>query len=181
MTETWGGIMHDGLPLSGVEVRLAGPDANDIEVRTPTVMHGYLGDDTATRAAFTEDGWLRTGDIGAWNADGTLSVIDRRKDVILSGGVTVIPALVDAALHALPGCRDAAVVGVADSEWGERVVACVVWDETTPPSLDALRDALRTSLPASALPREVRFVTEIPRSAGGKLLRRALRDATQIL
>lgn len=176
MTETWGGIVHDGHPLPGVEVRLGGPDANDIEVHTPTVMHGYLNDPTGTRAAFTDDGWLRTGDIGAWRNDGALIVIDRRKDVILSGGVTLIPATIDTALRALPHCVDAAAVGAPDPEWGERVVACVVWDAGVPvPTLDSLRDALRPHLPAAALPRELRVVDAIPRSTGGKILRRELR------
>lgn len=176
MTETWGGIVHDGHPLVGVELRLAGPDGNDIEVRTPSVMRGYVGDAAATATAFTADGWLRTGDVGAWNPDGTIAVVDRRKDVIISGGVNVIPSQVDAALRTVDGVADAAVIGAPDAEWGERVVAClVVADGAEAPALDRVRAQLRGSLPDPALPREIRIVDAIPRTAGGKVLRRQLR------
>ena len=179
MTETWGGVVHDGHPLAGVEVRLAGPDGNDIEVRTPSVMRGYVGDAEATADAFTSDGWLRTGDVGAWNADGTIAVVDRRKDVIITGGVNVVPAEVETALRTLAGVADAAVIGVPDAEWGERVVACVVAadaaDAAAAPTLDRVRAQLRGTLPDPALPREIRIVDAIPRTAGGKVLRRQLR------
>jgi O-succinylbenzoic acid--CoA ligase len=176
MTETWGGIVHDGHPLHGVDVRLGGPDNNDIEVRTPTAMRGYVEDPIATAAAFTADGWLRTGDIGAWNADGTLAVVDRRKDVIITGGINVIPSTVDAALCELDGIADAAVYGAPDAEWGERIVACIVLaDPGTRLTVEHVRAQLRERIPGPALPREIRIVRGIPKSAGGKVLRRELR------
>lgn len=174
MTETWGGIVHDGHPLPGVELRLGGPGNDDIEVRTPSAMRGYVNDAAGTRAAWTDDGWLRTGDIGAWNDDGTIAVVDRRKDLIITGGVNVIPSVVDTALQALPMITDGVVVGLPDAEWGERVVAYIVSDD--PPTVDELRAALRGAIPDAALPREVRIVATIPRTGGGKVLRRMLRD-----
>lgn len=175
MTETWGGIVHDGHPLPGVGVRLGGPEGNDIEVRTPSVMRGYVGDVVGTAEAFTADGWLRTGDIGTWN-DGLLTVVDRRKDIIISGGVNVVPTEVDAALRSIPGIADVAVIGVPDAEWGERVVACVVAAKPAePPTIERVRAQLRGVLPDPAIPRELRIVDAIPRSAGGKILRQQLR------
>jgi O-succinylbenzoic acid--CoA ligase len=179
MTETWGGIVHDGMPLSGVELRIRATDDDaigDIEVRTPTVMRGYA-DAEATANAFADDGWLRTGDLGTLTKDGVLHVVDRRKDLIITGGVKVIPAQVEQAIATLTDISDCAVLAAPDDLWGERVVACITTTRTD--SDDALvawlRSALRDQLPAAALPRQVLRVEEIPRSAGGKLLRHELR------
>lgn len=175
LTETGGGCVHDGHPLDGVEVKLGVDD--EILVRGPVVMAGYHRDPRATAAALDSDGFLHTGDVGAWDAGGGLVVIDRRRDLIITGGVNVSPTAVDRALGDGPGVADVCVVGAADPEWGERVVACVVpADRNAPPSLASLRShGAERGLTPAELPRELRVVAAIPRTAGGKPRRVALR------
>ncbi len=180
-SETWGGWALDGRPIAGASVRLA--DDGEVQVRGAMVMRGYRLDPALTATVLAPDGWLSTGDVGTIDAgttdgDETIRIIDRKTDLVITGGVNVSPTEVEAVLAHHPDVRDVCVIGTADEEWGERVVACVVpVDETRPPSLDALRDFARTELSAAKLPRELRVVEEIPRSPGGKPLRRLVRSA----
>lgn len=174
LTETGGGCVHDGRPLIGVEV-VTDPVTDEILVRGQITMRGYRLDEPATAAAFTPDGFLRTGDLGRVDPDGRLRVGDRRKDVIITGGVNVSPTAVEHVLLLHPAIRDVCVVGLPDPEWGERVVAYVVpVRKGLPPSLADLRAFAQARLTSAELPREIRTVDEIPRSPGGKLLRRLL-------
>jgi O-succinylbenzoic acid--CoA ligase len=171
LTETWGGVVHDGHPLAGVELGLG--DAGEILVRAPTVMRGYRLDPERTAAAFTADGWLRTGDAGAFEPDGRLRVVDRLRDLIITGGVNVSPSEVEAVLAAHPGVADVCVTGAPDPEFGERVVAHVVpADPASPPGLAELRAFAADRLSAAKLPREVVALGAVPRTPGGKPLRR---------
>ncbi len=173
-SETWGGCVANGVPIPGAAVRL-GP-ADEIELRGPMVMRGYRRDPEATARAFTGDGWLRTGDVGRLDDAGRLHVVDRRRDLIISGGVNVSPVAVEQVLAGHPGVADVAVVGAPDPEWGERVVAHVVpVDPGAPPTVEDLRAFARAHLAAAHLPREVVYVPAVPRSPGGKILRRELR------
>jgi O-succinylbenzoic acid--CoA ligase len=175
LTETFGGCVHDGRPLDGVSLRLD-HDSGEVLVRGAVLMRGYVDDPDATRTAFTADGWLRTGDVGRFAVDGRLEIVDRMKDLIITGGVNVSPTAVERALQMHPALADVCVVGVPDAEWGERVVACAVLDEgCTAPSVEELRAFARDRLSAPELPKELRIVIEIPRTASGKPLRRALR------
>lgn len=174
LSETGGGCVHDGEPLRGVEVAL-GPDG-EILLRGNVVMRGYHRDQAATEEAFTPDGWLRTGDLGRIGADGRLAVVDRLKDVIITGGVKVSPVAVEGVLAGHPLVQDVVVVGLADEEWGQRVVAFVVpGSDLERPTLDELRRFGADRLAAPELPRQVRYVRSVPRSASGKVLRRQLR------
>ncbi len=187
MTETWGGCVHDGVADEGVTVRIA--DDREIQVRGDVVMPRYHRDPDRTRAAFTDDGWFRTGDLGALveealdgkALDGSpprLRVTDRRDDMIISGGVNVSPTQVEAALSAHPGVDDVGVIGTPDEEWGERVVAHVVpRDPENPPTLADLREFGSERLSAASLPREIHSVREIPRTASGKIRRGSLRSS----
>jgi len=173
LTETWGGVVHDGRPLDGVEVRLG--DDDEILVRAPMVMLGYRLRPDDTAAVLSADGWLRTGDVGSLDTDGALSVIDRLRDIIVSGGVNVSPTEVEGVLVDHPGVVDLGIAGTADPEWGERVVAHVVAaDPAAPPTLADLRAFAAERLSAAKLPRELVLVDEVPRTEGGKLLRRLL-------
>jgi O-succinylbenzoic acid--CoA ligase len=173
LTETWGGVVHDGYPLRGVE--LAAGEHDEILVRAPMVMLGYRLAAEQTAAAFTADGWLRTGDAGTLDADGRLRVVDRLRDLIITGGVNVSPSEVEAVLAGHPGVADVCVVGAPDREWGERVVAHVVpRDVGAVPDLNELRVFAADRLSVAKLPREVVMTTAIPRTAGGKPLRRLL-------
>jgi O-succinylbenzoic acid--CoA ligase len=174
LSETWGGVVHDGRPLPGVEVRLGEDD--EIRVRGPVVMRGYRGRPDLTGRVLDADGWLRTADVGAWADDGRLLVVDRRDDLVITGGVNVSPTEVESVLAAHPGVADVGVAGVADPEWGQRVVAFVVAsDPGSPPTLSALRDYAAGRLSTPKLPRQVVLVEAIPRTAGGKVRRRLLR------
>jgi O-succinylbenzoic acid--CoA ligase len=175
LTETFGGCVHDGHPLDGVSIRLA-PDTDEVQVRGSVLMRGYVDDPEATRAAFTDDGWFRTGDVGRLAADGRLEIVDRLKDLVITGAVNVSPTAVERVVSTHPAFADVCVIGVPDAEWGERVVCCAVLAPgATPPSLDALRDFARERLAPAELPRELRLVGAIPRTPGGKPLRRELR------
>ncbi len=174
LTETGGGCVHNGHPMIGVEVTID-PKTDEILVRGQITMSGYRLDEPATKAAFTPDGALRTGDLGRMLPGGVLQVGDRRKDVIISGGVNVSPTAVEHVLLLHPAIRDVCVVGLPDPEWGERVVAFVVpVRKGLPPSLADMRAFAQSRLSGPELPREIRMVEEIPRSPGGKLLRRLL-------
>jgi o-succinylbenzoate---CoA ligase len=175
LTETWGGVVHGGRPLDGVEVALGHDD--EILVRGLVVMRGYRSPtaDSDTAAAFTSDGWLRTGDAGALDERGRLRVVDRLRDLIKTGGVSVAPTEVEGVLSAHPDVVDVCVTGAPDPEWGERVVAYVVpSDPSAPPTVEGLRAFARERLSAAKLPREVVVVDAVPRTPGGKPLRRLL-------
>lgn len=174
-SETWGGCVANGVPIPGASVRL-GPD-DEIEISGAMVMRRYRLDPEATARAFTGDGWLRTGDVGRFTDGGRLRVVDRLRDLVITGGVNVSPVEVEQVLSEHPAVGDVAVVGVPDAEWGERVVAYVVpHDPAAPPTLDDLRAFARERLTAPKLPRDLVLVTEVPRSSGGKILRRELRS-----
>jgi o-succinylbenzoate---CoA ligase len=173
LTETCGGFAYDGIPLDGMEVRLD-PDGG-IEVSGPTVMEGYRLDGGATGAAFTTDGWLRTGDLGAIEG-GRLEVAGRADDVIRTGAEKVWPEEVERVLASHPKVADVAVVGRPDLEWGMHVCAYVVpalLDD--PPSLDELGAHVADRLARFKLPRELQLVPSIPRSGTGKIRRAELR------
>jgi malonyl-CoA/methylmalonyl-CoA synthetase len=159
-----------GLPLPGVDVRLSS-DA-DVEVRGPNVFAGYWQRDDATRAAFTDDGWFRTGDVGELDDAGYLRLVGRRSDLIITGGFNVYPREVEDVLRAVRGVADVAVVGVPDTEWGEVVTAVVVGDA----GQDDL-DAATLELSPYKRPRRWRRVEALPRNSMGKVLRDQLRDA----
>jgi len=175
LSETWGGCVLEGRAIRGLEVQLA-PDDDEVLLRGPMVTSGYRLSPEDTAAAFTDDGWFCTGDIGAFDGDGTLRIVDRKRDLIISGGVNVSPTEVEHVLVEHPAVADVCVIGVPDDEWGERVVAHVVpADQHAPPSLDALREFAREQLAPPKLPRTLEIVDRIPRSPGGKPLRRRMR------
>ncbi|MBX6342356.1 MAG: AMP-binding protein, partial [Thermomicrobiaceae bacterium] len=161
-------IERDGRP--------AGPgEPGEILVRGPVVTAGYHGRPEETARAL-RGGWLHTGDVGYLDADGYLYVLDRRDDLIVSGGENVYPAEVEAALLAHPDVEEAGVIGVPDPEWGQAVVAVVRRRPGAEVSPACLRAFCRERLAGYKVPREVRFAERLPRNAAGKLLRRALRD-----
>jgi O-succinylbenzoic acid--CoA ligase len=181
LTETCGGVVHNGHPLDGVTVAVGGPgEEGEIRIRGPMVMRGYRHDQAATAAAL-RGGWLHTGDQGRLAPNGRLLVLGRGDDLIVSGGVNVHPVEVERVLAGHPGVRDVAVAGAPDPEWGQRVVAFVVPARPAdPPSLDELRGFARQRLAAAKAPRDLVLVAELPRSPAGKLLRRRLAAATPL-
>ena len=166
-----------GMPLPKVEVRVTGPqgglptgEAGVIDVRGPNVFKGYWNLPEKTAGEFRE-GWFITGDLGAFDAEGYLSILGRAKDLVITGGLNVYPAEVEAALDALPGVRASAVIGVPHPDFGEAVVACVV-GKVEP---EALRAALRERLAAFKIPKRVMVLEDLPRNAMGKAQKAELR------
>jgi O-succinylbenzoic acid--CoA ligase len=168
LTETGSGIVYDGLPLDGVELRI--DDEGQILVRGPMLLRTYR-DGVDPKDA---DGWLPTGDRG--HLDGPrLTVHGRASDLIITGGENVWPAAVEAALVTHPGVAEAAVQGRPDDEWGERVVALVVpTNPSHPPTLDELRGHVATSLPRHAAPTVLELREALPRTTSGKVRRTGL-------
>ncbi|WP_104525617.1 o-succinylbenzoate--CoA ligase [Blastococcus atacamensis] len=170
MTETAGGCVYDGLPLEGTRVRIA---EGGVELAGPMLAVGYRRDPGATAAAFA-DGWFRTRDAGTLGSDGRLSVHGRLDDVVISGGVNVVPAAVEAALREHPAVADAVVFGRADPEWGQRVVAAVVAAPGAAPDLALLRPWVADRLGAPAAPRQLHLIDSVPTLHTGKPDRRAV-------
>jgi o-succinylbenzoate---CoA ligase len=166
MTETGSGVVYDGRPLAGVEVRIDA--AGEIQLRGLMLLRAYRdGTDPKDSA-----GWFPTGDLGHWRDDGRLHVAGRRADLIITGGENVWPEVVEAAIRDHAAIADVAVAGRADPEWGEQVVAFVVpADAGEPPTLATLRDHVKKTLPAWCAPRRLVLVDHLPRTALGKVRR----------
>lgn len=178
-----------GTAQLGIELAIGGAqdavlpagEPGEVLVRGPTVMRGYWRNEAAT-AATLAGGWLHTGDVGALDASGFLTLMDRSKDLVISGGSNIYPREVEEALLAHPDVAEAAVFGRAHADWGEEVVACVV--SRAPLRDDGARGALEAALDAHCLTRIARFkrprvyvfVDELPKNATGKVLKTALRE-----
>jgi O-succinylbenzoic acid--CoA ligase len=167
MTETGSGVVYDGYPLDGVEIRV--DSTGEIHVRCPMLMRCYR-DGTIPLV----DGWFPTGDLGEV-IDGRLVVHGRRGDMIISGGENVWPATVEDVLRAHPSIAEVAVGGVADVEWGQRVVAWIVpADASSPPTLASIRSFTAEILPMYMTPKEIRLVDSLPTTSSGKVRRQDL-------
>jgi O-succinylbenzoic acid--CoA ligase len=170
MTETGSGVVYDGVPLAGVDLRVVD---GELHVRGPMLARAYR--DGAPVAG--EGGWLRTGDAAELGPDGRLLVSGRLDDVIVTGGEKVHPDAVERVLRSVAGVAEVAVAGRPDPEWGQAVVAWVVpADPAAPPALGVLRDAVKGVLPAWAAPRRLVVVSALPRTTIGKVRRSALPD-----
>ena len=175
MTETCGGVVYDGVAFAGSRARIA--DDGAIEVHGQTLFDGYRSDPPATAAAFTVDGWLRTGDLGSIE-DGRLLVHGRADDAIRTGAETVWPGEVEGVLATHPKVADVAVAGRPDPDWGRHVAAWILpADPSSPPTLEELRALCRVSLAGFKAPRELILVDSLPRTPSGKIRRAHLPPA----
>ncbi|MFF1642438.1 acyl-CoA synthetase [Streptomyces sp. NPDC058246] len=186
-----------GVPLPGVDLRLVeedgttiaaydadgtptgaydGESVGEIQVRGPNLFTAYLNRPEATAAAFTEDGWFRTGDMAVIDPDGSVRIVGRKAtDLIKSGGYKIGAGEIENALLEHPAVREAAVTGEPDDDLGERIVAWIVpGDPKSPPSADELADHVARRLAPHKRPRTVRFLASLPRNDMGKILKRAL-------
>jgi O-succinylbenzoic acid--CoA ligase len=171
MSETAGGCVYDGVPLDGVQLRVRGDGR--IVIGGATLAKGYRN--PVDPDPFADPGWFRTDDLGALNSSGVLTVLGRADDGISTGGLTVLPEPVEAALRTHPAVSDCAVFGLTDDRLGQRVVAAVVANDGYPaPTLDILRAHVTRSLDATAAPRELHIVDALPRRGIGKVDRSAL-------
>jgi acyl-CoA synthetase (AMP-forming)/AMP-acid ligase II len=153
---------------------VASGEAGEIAVRSDSMFRGYL-DDAAATAATLRDGWCRTGDVGKMDARGLLYLVDRKKDVIISGGENVYSPEVEDALSAADGVAACSVIGVSDEKWGEAVCAVVVPHDGVPPTLESLQQHVRTTLAGYKVPRRLVLVAELPVLASGKVDKKRLR------
>jgi len=168
-----------GRPLPDVEVQIVGDDGavlgagevGEICVRTPRVMKGYAG----AESPLLRDGWLPTRDMGWVDEDGYVYIAGRKDDMIIRGGENIAPAEVEATLQSHPAVEEAAVIGVPDLEWGQRVAAVVVLRPGAAATADELMEFCRARLSSFKKPETVRFVAELPKNPMGKILRRELR------
>ncbi|KAA9135015.1 long-chain-fatty-acid--CoA ligase [Microbacterium caowuchunii] len=174
-----------GLPLPGTECRVVDPDdprvdvaageRGELLVRGPQVFRGYYGKPEETDAVFV-DGWFRTGDVVTIDPDGFVRIVDRIKELIITGGFNVAPTEVEIALRQHPDVEDAAVVGLPNETSGEEVVAAIVVPPGTDVDVEAVREHARGILTPYKVPRRIFVVDELPTSMIGKVLRRQVRE-----
>ena len=150
-------------------------DEGEIVVHGEQVLTGYWRNPEATAKAFT-DGWFHTGDVGRWDAGGYLTIVDRKKDMIVTGGENVYPREVEEVLYRHPEVLEAAVVGMDDPVWGESVIAVIATRDGTGTNAATLIQHCRDHIASYKKPKAVAFIVELPKNASGKVLKRTLRD-----
>jgi acyl-CoA synthetase (AMP-forming)/AMP-acid ligase II len=150
-------------------------ETGEIALHGPQVFAGYWEDPEATATTLV-DGWLRTGDLGRLDAEGLLTIVDRKKDIIVSGGENVASREVEEVLHLHPGVLEVAVVGVPDDHWGEVVCAAVVPRPGVPIDAEQVVEVSRQHLASYKKPRHVVFVESLPRNTSGKVMKHVLRE-----
>jgi long-chain acyl-CoA synthetase len=176
-----------GVARVGIRVRVVdrddeelGPgEVGEVVADGPTVMAGYLDLPDATAEAL-RGGWLHTGDVGTFDDRGRLTLVDRAKDVVITGGYNVYPREVEDVLHLDPAVAEAAVVGLPDEEWGERIVAFVVPAAGARIDQAALDQRCLDAIARHKRPKEYRVVDELPRNAAGKVLKKQLRESAEL-
>jgi fatty-acyl-CoA synthase len=174
-----------GVPSALVEVRIVDGDGEEqpwdgdargeLQARGPWVASGYY-DDERSSESFTDDGWLRTGDVATIGRDGYIRLVDRTKDVIKSGGEWISSVELENEIMAYPKVLEAAVIAVPDERWGERPLACVVAEPGAELDADELRDFLEGRVPRWWLPERIEFIEEVPKTSVGKFSKKTLRE-----
>jgi len=183
LAEIEANISAAGLIPPNVQVRIVDTSENDVPpgaageilIRGPNVSAGYWRRPLETKTAFTQDGWYRSGDIGSLDANGYLSVVDRKKDMFISGGENVYPAEIEAALADFPGLAECAVIGVPDDRWGETGHLCAAPLDGHQITPEALLAHLQTRLARYKIPKHVSVMQNLPRNGAGKLVKSDLR------
>jgi long-chain acyl-CoA synthetase len=159
---------------NGVEV---GPgEPGELFARSPMLLAGYLDDEEATRAGYDADGFFSVGDIAVRDDAGFISIVDRKKDMIIAGGVNIFPREIEEVVARHAAVDDVAVVGVPDEVYGERIAAYVVARSAAGIDLPALEAHVRTHVARYKVPREWHVVEALPRNPSGKILKRVIRD-----
>jgi 3-(methylthio)propionyl---CoA ligase len=177
---------RQGTPLYGIEFKIVGPDGNrlredgttsgELLVRGPWVIGAYYQDEAASRAALDTEGWFRTGDVAAIDADGCMQIVDRSKDVIKSGGEWISSIDLENAAMGHPDVAEAAVIGLPHPKWDERPLLVVVVKPGCELAADAIIDFLEGKVAKWQLPDDVVFLVEMPHGATGKVLKTQLRE-----
>lgn len=156
--------------------RCADGEVGELQLRGTLVFREYWRRPQATAETFTDDGWLKTGDLASRDADGFHYIVGRKKDMIITGGLNVYPAEVERVLDKMPGIIESAVIGVADPDWGETVVAVIRCAPDARVDAPAVEGWCRAALAGYKVPRRCEFVDDFPRTVSGKVLKRVLRE-----
>jgi long-chain acyl-CoA synthetase len=172
-----------GMTVPGVEVQIRDEKGKLVEqgedgeicIRGHNIMKGYLDNPEATKTAFWRDGWFRSGDIGHVDENDYVYIVDRVKDMIITGGENVYPREVEEVIYERPEVRECAVIGLPDKEWGERVAAYIIAKPGKTINTDELKTFLKSRLAPFKVPKEFNIVTEFPLSPTGKILKRELK------
>ncbi len=172
-----------GTTVPGIEVQIRDAEGNQVAsgqegeicIRGHNIMRGYLNNPEETRNVFWEDGWFRSGDVGFLDEHEYLFIVDRLKDMIITGGENVYPREVEEIIYMRPEVQECAVVGLPDKEWGERVTAFIVTRPGQKISPDDLKIFLKARLSPFKVPKQYEIVEELPKSGAGKILKRELR------
>lgn len=173
-----------GTPVTGSEVQIRDADGKpqpagekgEICIRGRNVMKGYLNNPQGNADAFWENGWFRTGDIGIIDEDGYIFIVDRIKDMVITGGENVYPREVEEILYGHSDVSECAVIGLPDPKWGEKVTAVIVPKPGKTIDPNALKTFLKSQLSPFKVPKEFKSVEELPKSPAGKILKRELRQ-----
>jgi len=171
--------------VPNVEIQIRDPNGIQLEqgregevcVRGPNIMKGYYNNPEGTREAFWGNGWLRSGDVGLLDEDGYLYIVDRLKDMIITGGENVYSLEVEDVIYTHPDVQECAVIGSPDKEWGEIVTAFVIPQPNKTIDGKRLKDFLKSRLSSYKVPKLISIVDDFPRSPAGKILKRALRKS----
>jgi fatty-acyl-CoA synthase len=175
-----------GIPVPGVEARIVEPGGDgelprdgeasgELQVTGPWIAAGYY-DDERSAGSFTDDGWLRTGDVASIDEHGYMRLVDRTKDLVKSGGEWISSVELENEIMAHPAVREAAVIGVNDEKWGERPLACVVLEDGEKLSADEVREFLIDRVAKWWIPENVEFIDEVPKTSVGKFSKKDLRE-----
>ncbi|MBL0923622.1 MAG: acyl--CoA ligase [Sphingomonadaceae bacterium] len=176
-----GSVGHP-FPLMEVQLRLADgtvaptDETGELFSRGPTSFNGYWNRPSET-AETVQHGWVTVGDIATRDAEGFITIVDRKKDMVVTGGMNVFPREVEAIIAGLPGVREVAVIGQPHHEWGESLHAFIVSQNGKPGDADAIIAGCRDRLAGYKVPRKISFIAELPRNAGGKILKTTLRES----
>jgi long-chain acyl-CoA synthetase len=171
-----------GLPISGVELKVVDDhglevplgEVGEIAIRGHNVMKGYWNRPEETAAVLSADGWFLTGDMGRADEDGFLSIVDRKKELIIRGGYNIYPREIEEVLYEHPDVREAAVIGIPHPDLGEEVGAAVVLTESGSASAAELREYVKARVAAYKYPRHVWFLDELPKGPTNKILKREI-------
>jgi long-chain acyl-CoA synthetase len=174
-----------GTEVPGVEIQIRDESGNVLEpssagevcVRGPNIMKGYYNNIEGTREAFWPGRWFRSGDVGVLDDNGYLFIVDRLKDMIITGGENVYSLEVEEVLYTHPHVQECAVIGTPDKEWGERVTAFILPKPGRTIDEGGLKDFLKARLSVYKVPKRFFVVDDLPRSPAGKLLKRKLRQS----
>jgi long-chain acyl-CoA synthetase len=172
-----------GTPVHLVEVQIRDLSGKQLErgqegeicIKGPNIMKGYLDNPDETAEVFWEDGWFRSGDIGLFDQLGYVYIVDRLKDMIITGGENVYPREVEEQLYTRPEVEECAVIGLPDKEWGEKVAVFIVPRQGRTVAPDELKAFLKSKLSPFKVPKEYFVVNELPKSPAGKILKREVK------